>query len=248
MTQLQAPFDARSVKPFDPDAMGGLPVGLVPGRLMKETVIENKEKNGHHVEFEFVGENGPTMPNNEATGMTAKYRLNLFHQASQKAVETAYKQLGAIGQCVGEYAIQDLTRLLNKPLCAIVQRQQNDARYTEIIGFCDFNGDMAGQPGKKQRVPVDSGPTTEAPPPAGAANAPAPVWQPSGAAPAVNAPAPAQAVAWGPATNQAPANGFAPAPAPAPAAQAPAPAPAPAWSGGAGAPAPAPAWVAGAPK
>lgn len=249
--KLGQAFDVRTVKPNDPSAFGGLPVGLVPGRFVSVEVKTNKDpQSGSHAEFTFKSEAGPTMPDC-SIGMSGKYRLNLWHQTSQKAYEIAHEQLSAMGWATGVLVIDDLDKLLNIPLCAIVERQETDKRYTEIRGVCDFNGMKAGAPTVKQPVPVDPGPGSA---PADTAAPAGQAWTPGGAATPVAQPGAAQPQAWGQPSSAAPAPvAAAPAPQPAPAPPAgfqPAPATVQqaAWAGvpagAAAAPAAgAPAWV-----
>lgn len=187
MVQLAQAFDARLVRPSDPDGLGGFPVGNHPVVIKKtEMKANSKEGTGHHAELTLMCYDGP------AKGSTAPYRLNLYHTSSQEATRIAYEQLSALCHVTGVYSVQELDNLIDKPFIAVVE-QQADTKYTQIRGVLDINGDKPGQPGVKGKVAVAAAPAPAA--------QTAPAWQPpaqTAAAPVQTAAAPPAAAAWGP--------------------------------------------------
>lgn len=226
MVQLAQAFDARSVKPSDPDGGSQLSVGNHPVSVTKTEMKPNKDAStGYHAVLTLSAYDGPDK------GKSSLYRLNLYHQSSQDAVRIAYEQLSALCHVTGVFNITDLDQLMQKPFIAVVE-SQNDQQYpnsTQVKGVLDINGDKPGQPGVKGTIRVAAPATATAAPamqpwsppgnaaaapavataapspaatsfgPASAAPAPvaAPAWTPQTAAPAVAAVAPA-APAWNP--------------------------------------------------
>lgn len=196
MVALPQMFDARAVAPANPDGQGAFSVGLVPAKIVKNDMVQNKTPNtGGHVALTFEGMAG------ENLGRTMVWRLNLYNigENAQQAIDIAYKQLSAICHAVGVFNVTNMDELMNRPLIAVVRQQKDNPQYTEIAGVADYNGDVPGRPGVKVMTPVAIPVTAAAPAPAGQ------VWQPPAQAPAaapVQQPAPTPAAtAFGPATT-----------------------------------------------
>lgn len=190
MVQLANVFDARQVRPADPDGGSSFPVGHHPVSVVKSEFVNTKTGTGAMLVLTLRIYEGPN------AGQEAPYRLNLYNQNAE-AVRIANEQLSAICHVTGVYQLQETDALMNHPFIAVVE-YQNDPKYpngTQIRGVLDKNGDKPGQPGVKGAAPQQPRAAGEAPP---AAAAP-PAWQPPAAPPAGPG-----AGAWGPSSAPQP--------------------------------------------
>lgn len=220
MAKLGGVFDARTIRPADPDGLASfLPVGNQPCMVIGNDIKNNNDPNtGKHIEIKLQCVDGP------AKGQVGSWRLNLYYNnpadpaKSETTRRIAAEQLSALCHVTEVYVLPgdgDLDILNGKYCIAVVESQNNVQKpeYTQIAGVLDVNGDKPGQKGVKGRERV-AAPIPPAPAPQAAQQA----WNPAGGA----AP-PAAATTFGP--SSAPAPGFA-----APAAQAPVASPVANWA------------------
>jgi Protein of unknown function (DUF669) len=172
MTTLN--FDARTVEPStgvgDP-----LPDGYYNVAISNSEMKPNSKGDGHYLALTFKVLDGAH------TGRPLYSNLNLKN-ASQQAVEIAYRDLSAIGHAVGVLQIQDSHQLHGIPLKVKVgtQRQADRDPQNVIKAYKSVN-DTGGQSAQPMPAwanapiaqPQPSAPTSMQPP-----AQPAPQWQP----------------------------------------------------------------------
>lgn len=210
--QFNQPFDARNVEPSI--VAQPLPPGEYKVVVVASEPKETADKTGGFLELTLRIIDGQFL-NKEIA-----YRLNLYN-ASQKAVEIAYRQLSAICHVTGVYQIQNSQQLHNIPFVAVIGMQKDNPIYNDVKGVKDINGNAPGKQGQATAAAPAAAPATNGWQQPAAAAAPAAGSPPWGTpAPAPNAPpwgAPSAVPAASPAPAwQPPNNGANAAPAAAP--------------------------------
>lgn len=137
--------DLRQIQPQT--ALTPVPDGWYKVIIRKSNLKETAKKDGGYLELQNEVIEGPM------TGRIIYWNLNLFNQ-SQQAVDIAYKQLSAIGHCLGIYNVQDqnvpdafVPMLHNNPyfIWAITPTGSN---LTNVKGCKDINGNDPGKQGQ----------------------------------------------------------------------------------------------------
>lgn len=172
-------------------ALQPVPDGWYKVRIVKSNIKTTSKGDGGYLELQHEILEG------QFQGRIVYYNLNLFNP-SDKACEIAYKQLSAIGHCLGVFDLQDqqvpdmvVPQLHNQPYYIwVVIGQGQNGPLNNVRGVKDINGNEPGKQG-------------------GGAPAPTPMGQPQwGAAPPTHAPGGGGTApgGWSPPAPQNPAN------------------------------------------
>lgn len=144
-------FNAQQYTP----SFGGGGEQLPPGKGYKVVAVEAGKDDaasgqGGFVFVKVAVVDGPL------SGKTQMLRFNLHH-TSAKTVEIANEQFSALCHVVGQYQIQDLDQLLNRPFLIDVDWQKGNepggpkggetGGYTEVKALYDLNGNKPGKGG-----------------------------------------------------------------------------------------------------
>lgn len=137
--------DLRQIQPQT--ALTPVPDGWYKVIIRKSNLKETAKKDGGYLELQNEIIEGPH------TGRIIYWNLNLFNN-SQQAVDIAYKQLSAIGHCLGIYNVQDqnvpdafVPMLHNSPYFIWVITPTG-SNLSNVKGCKDINGNDPGKQGQ----------------------------------------------------------------------------------------------------